>query len=371
MCAKTRAHRVAVRGGEISNTFLVSFSKENNATHQQCFRINFSTMKFALASSLLAALASTPTTSAHGVNAIHGSGTTNPSKCYWNVMDKIEEQTKLPTRLTYRAVGSSTGIKEFKGNITLPVNDFGSGDIPLSTADFNELKEAGHDMIHLPILLGAISFFHSVDTGDQQLKLDACVLAKIFKRDITDWNDQEIKNQNPNLQLENPYPIRVARRVQGSSSTASITQFLMNACPAEWTADMVGAKLTNWAEGTLPCEGSGGMTDCIKEQEGTIGYIDSGHGYSQGLTEIELKNADGNYLSSKEATTLGGILPATLGAGIPDSLESDFGNVNLLYRVRIIYHTCSWVLVLESFFVPILELFVLFPHNTLRLFLFF
>jgi ABC-type phosphate transport system substrate-binding protein len=298
-------------------------------------------MKFAVVSSLLAALASTPNTSASEVLQIHGSGTTNPSKCYWNVMDMFEEQTKLPVRMTYRAVGSSTGIQEFIGaDVTFaPDNDFGSGDIPISTADFTALQDAGVEMVHLPVLLGAISFFHSVDTGNQLLKLDACVLAKIFKRDITDWTDQEIKDQNPDLDLQGPKPIRVARRVQGSSSTASITKFLRTACPGSWDADMVGSKIT-WPADTEECEGSGGMTDCILEQEGTIGYIDSGHGHSEGLTEIELKNKDGNYLNSKEAAILGGIISALIDAGIPDSLDSNFGEVDLLYRVRI-YHLSS------------------------------
>jgi hypothetical protein len=74
------------------------------------------------------------------------------------------------------------------------------------------------------------------------------------------------------------------------------------------------------------------MTTCILEEGGTIGYIDSGHGHAEGLTEISLKNADGKYLNSKEAAAGGGIMSATLGAGIPDSLESNFGNVNLLNR---------------------------------------
>jgi ABC-type phosphate transport system substrate-binding protein len=298
-------------------------------------------MKFALVFSLLAALASSPNTyAAHQVLGVHGSGTTNPSKCFWNVMDMIEEQTKLPTRMTYRAVGSSTGIIEFIGNTFVPDNDFGSGDIPISTTAFTALQDAGVEMLHLPILFGAISFFHSVQTGGKKLNLDACVLAKIFKREITDWTDQEIKDQNPGLDLQGPYPIRVARRVEGSSSTASITQFLRTACAAdvecdvEWDADMVGAKII-WPDDTLACEGSSGMNDCILEEEGTIGYNDSGHGHSEGLTEVDLKNAAGVYLNSKEAASLGGILSAAIGAGIPDSLGSNFGDVDLLYRVRI------------------------------------
>ena len=168
--------------------------------------------------------------------SIHGSGTTNPSKCLWLLMEQFMDRTKVPTRLTYRAVGSSTGQKEFLGvnntgvNAYVPHNDFGSGDIPVSTSNYNAFTDAGKEMVHLPFVLGAISIFHNIPNvpeGSQGLNLTACVLSKIFKRDIKYWDDGEIIEMNPNLRKMLPYeeyPITVSRRVHGSSSTASVTQ---------------------------------------------------------------------------------------------------------------------------------------------------
>jgi hypothetical protein len=165
-------------------------------------------MKFALVSSLLTALAYTPKpTSAHLVLGIHGSGTTNPSKCYWNVMDMIEEQTKVPTRLTYRAVGSSTGIEEFIGNTTVPDNDFGSGDIPISSDTFFDLEQAGVEVVHLPILLGTISFFHSVDIGAGQATQVGCLrLGQDFQSG--DYRLERSRNQGskPRFGIGNSVP---------------------------------------------------------------------------------------------------------------------------------------------------------------------
>jgi hypothetical protein len=62
---------------------------------------------------------------------------------------------------------------------------------------------------------------------------------------------------------------------------------------------MVGS-VVEWADGTKICEGSAAMTTCIRDFPGTIGYIDSGHGHAEGLVEIELRNANGVYLSSLE-----------------------------------------------------------------------
>lgn len=50
---------------------------------------------------------------AAGVSAqpyeMHGSGTTNPSKFFWKVMDLLEERARAPVSLTYRAVGKGPG----------------------------------------------------------------------------------------------------------------------------------------------------------------------------------------------------------------------------------------------------------------------
>jgi len=138
---------------------------------------------------------------------------------------------------------------------------------------------------------------------------------------------------NPNLDLPfSNYPIKVARRVKGSSSTASITDYLHQGCPSEWSANQVGAVI-DWPEDTMKCEGSGGMTSCIRDNEGTIGYIDSGHGHSENLVEIELQNADGNFLSSKQAGDSGIGLAAlkALEEGIlPADSTHDYGHVKLL-----------------------------------------
>ena len=72
------------------------------------------------------------------------------------------------------------------------------------------------------------------------------------------------------------------------------------------------------------------MTECIKKVEGTIGYIDSGHGHEEGLSEIELENADGNYITSKVAASID--ITAAVGA-VPASADMDFGGVDLLNRV--------------------------------------
>ena len=169
--------------------------------------------------------------------SVHGSGTTNPSSCFQSVMEKMQAQSKLPIRLTYRGTGSTVGLEEFKNNFDPfgPAADFGFGEIPLPTEDWQTFQDKNTTVLQLPILFGSVSFFHSVpDTPN--LNLTSCLLARIFTRDIKDWAHPDIRLINPGLDklfnVENEdvdslgasLRIRVARRELGSSSTLAVTQ---------------------------------------------------------------------------------------------------------------------------------------------------
>lgn len=268
-----------------------------------------------------------PVRSHQNVLGIHGSGTTNPSKCYWSIMEDIMAQSKHPTRLSYRAVGSTTGQIEFKNSFqSVPLMDFGSGDIPLSSEDYNQFTAAGIQVAHFPVLLGAVSFFHSVP-GAPEIKMTSCVLARIFDRDITQWDDPAIRALNPDLTYSGE--ISVVHRVKGSSSTASITEYFVKACD-DYEFPEFGDEIT-WKSDTIGCQGSAGVTACIVENEGAIGYIDAGHGIDAGLPEISLRNLNDKYLTSQEASDLGGIAAAETGV-LPDKITDNFGEVSLLNR---------------------------------------
>lgn len=348
----------------------------------------------------LASIAAALVATADGeVITIHGSGTTNPSKCIWHIMSLFEERSQISTRLTYRAVGSTTGQVEFLGKdntgeeltggatITshVPHNYFGSGDIPISKEEYDALNLAveaqdgsddnngGKHMVHLPFAMSSVSFFHSipgVPDGKDGIKLDACDLAKIYNGKVNKWNadadilskqNDEVKEILMNLTDD----IFVARRVEGSSSTSSITQvrticnehclllsitkshcclrnspnpfrwqFLRAKCPEEWSAEWVSSKLGDkWHPSTVGCQGSGGMTDCVNDNAGAIGYLDSGHGWSEELAEINVKNEDGVFLTSKNSQALGGISDAARAGNIPDSADGDWSAVNFLNKV--------------------------------------
>ena len=207
---------------------------------------------------------------ANEVRQLHGAGTTNPSKLFWELLGLMTARAKVPVHATYRAVGSSTGQKEFLGATTngnKALNHFGSGDIPMTKERYDAVAAAGRTMVHVPFAVGGIGVFHSAPVGGATVDLDACVLAKIFSAQITMWDDAEIKALNADVTLPS-LAIKVVHRVKGSSSTAGFTAYMLATCPDSWTLG-TGSKIT-WPAGTNEGQGSDGMSKFIEENEGAL-----------------------------------------------------------------------------------------------------
>jgi len=177
----------------------------------------------------LSAIASS--NAAEQIVSVHGSGTTNPSKCYWSVMERLQAAAKRTVRLTYRSIGTGSGQDEFlnAADAFAAVTDFGSGDIPLPEADYALLKDAEIEIIHLPVLLGAVTFFYNIEDVNganvADLNMTPCVLAQIFAGQILEWDNEAVTDLNPNMNLPpSGNDILIARRKDGSSSSSSITE---------------------------------------------------------------------------------------------------------------------------------------------------
>ena len=65
---------------------------------------------------------------------------------------------------------------------------------------------------------------------------------------------------------------------------------------------MVGPELGNWHAETQICEGSAGMTQCIVDIPGAIGYMDAGHGIAADLHEVALEKSESDAVSGSVST---------------------------------------------------------------------
>ena len=234
--------------------------------------------------------------------------------------------------------GSSNGQKDFAND----ENHFGAGDIPFKTTntktgyvnvDYTTIKTTNNKpFFHIPFQLGAIGIFHSVpDSAGSKVDLDGCTLAKIFSREIKFWDHADIKALNPTLSIPANTPIKVATRTSGSSSTSLTTQYLnlmagasSTDCANAWT--LGSGSTIDWPADVDKVEGSSGMSGFLAKNEWSIGYVDAGHGHEKGLKEVELKNKNGKWVTSKTAD----ISAAGDAVELPDPMSNSWADISLM-----------------------------------------
>ena len=258
-----------------------------------------------------------------------GSGTTNPSKLVWHALAALEERAPTPMHLSYRAVGSGTGQREFMEDVV----DFASGDIPFSAEDFQELAPRG--VLQVPYVLGSIGFFHSLpgvpESGRQALNMTRCLLARIFDGDITKWDHPDVLVHNPALPLYVPpdEPIRVVHRSGGSSSTATASKYLAASreCPSgfEWTREPGKGPEAIGPETAWPAAGSDGMVSVLRDTPYAIGYLETGHGHRAGLAEVALEHPGGKFATSRDSD-----VPSTILTVQTPGIDGDWSGVDLV-----------------------------------------
>lgn len=273
---------------------------------------------------------------------IHASGTTNIALWLTSEFNKMMARANPAVHISYRAVGSGTGQAEFINKIGgfEPLTAFGTGDIPLSQEDMDDLDANQIAVVQAPLCLSAISVFYNIpvlrDADNKELFLTSCLLARIFMGEITSWCDEDIVAVNPDLDDllcqeggEND-AIFVGHRVLGSSSTSSLTNYLHQSCPEEWPESKVGKEI-EWFSGAFGVEGTPGMLDFIRVRPNSIGYLVSGDGHAAKLPEISLRNKDGNYVTSLDPIGVQeAALQAILSGDLPSNPSDSFANVNLV-----------------------------------------
>mmetsp|Transcript_21260 Transcript_21260/g.23761 ORF Transcript_21260/g.23761 Transcript_21260/m.23761 type:complete len:397 (+) Transcript_21260:40-1230(+) len=230
--------------------------------------------------------------------SIEGSGTTNPSRLFTDAWfpDYKAQSTNFPTStIDYRAIGSGGGIADLLARD----NDWAAADVPLNDDEHVQLGDT--KVLHIPFLLGAVNIFHNVPSErlSGTLNLTAAVAAKIFQRNITTWDHPDIMADNPGFTVDANQPILVVRRKDGSSSTNNLSEYLASAAPGVWVLG-TGKELP-FPANTTEVEGSSAMSDALKANAYTIGYVDVGFGRTNRLVEAALQNQEGEFLTAEEA----------------------------------------------------------------------
>ncbi len=212
---------------------------------------------------------------------LSGAGSTAAKMLY----AKWAESYKI--KLAYQASSSTDGIKQIKAKAV----DFGATDVAMPA---DELQKSG--LILFPSAIsGVVPFVNLPKIREGELKLTGEVLADIFARKISKWDDPAIAALNPGLNLPKTAIITVARQ-EGSGTTYNFTDYLSSISPA-WKSGFGKNFSIKWPADTITVKGSGEVVTAVKQNPGSIGYVDHKYVTQEKLTFVQLKNRDGKFVS--------------------------------------------------------------------------
>jgi len=220
-----------------------------------------------------------------GPVTLNGSGSTF-QKQFQEVAIEGFTKANPNIKVNYGGGGSGKGRQDFADQ----VSDYACTDGLYNDADKAKVK--GGDFLYFPILFGAISVSYNLD-GVDKLQLSADTIAKIFQRDVKNWNDDAIAADNPGVTLPD-LDITVAHRADGSGTTEQFTKYLASASPDTWK--LKSGSTVEWTPDTQAGQGNGGVAQIIKSTKGAIGYVDLPDAKAAGLHYAMVKNQAGKFI---------------------------------------------------------------------------
>lgn len=195
--------------------------------------------------------------------------------------------------VSYAPTGSGPGVIAVEQNTA----SFGQSEIPMSAAQ--EALAKG-PVLQVPVDLGGVAVSYHLAGIKSGLKLTGPILAQIYLRQITKWNDAAIAALNPKLKLpdENIVPVF---RSDTSGPGYDLDQYLIDTSPTWATAIGVTKPSTTWPTAGRATGDSGeqlnsGVATYIKQTEGAIGYVEYAYASLAKFTNAALLSHSNTYV---------------------------------------------------------------------------
>ena len=228
---------------------------------------------------------------------LNASGATFPQAFYEDQIAAFKEAASGVT-INYGGGGSGKGRQDLADQVV----DWAGSDGVIKPEDLPKFK--GGDVLYFPTVLAPITLSYKLD-GVDKLQLTPAVVAKIFQRQITNWNDPAIAADNPDAKLPDQ-AITVAVRADGSGTTENFTKFLDAAVgtggDGTWT--LKSGSTVQWPADVQAGQGNSGVAQIISATPGAIGYVDLSDAKAANLQFANVQNKAGKFIEpTLEATS--------------------------------------------------------------------
>lgn len=134
----------------------------------------------------------------------------------------------------------------------------------------------------IPVYISPVAIVFNVP-GVDSINMTGEVAAKIFKGDISKWNDKAIADLNEGVELPDEF-INVVYRGDKSGTTENFTDYLKAVAPDVWDAEP--DKTFPYTDGGQPAEKTDGVKNAVSQGEFTIGYVDASAAEGLGVAHI-------------------------------------------------------------------------------------
>jgi len=220
---------------------------------------------------------------------LNGAGATFPYPLYAAWANEYYKTTGI--KINYQSIGSGGGIRQISERTV----DFGASDMPLKPEELKEKK-----LLQFPTVIGGVVPVVNIpDIPKNSLVLDGKTLCGIYLGEIKKWNDPRIKALNPDLKLSDKLIIPIFRS-DGSGTTAIFTHYLSQVC-TKWAKEVGFGTSVQWKAG-IGAKGNEGVTNYVKRNLYSIGYVEYAYALQNKLSCVKLKNSSGNIVTPNEKT---------------------------------------------------------------------
>jgi phosphate transport system substrate-binding protein len=259
-----------------------------------------------------------------------GAGATFPTPVYQRWFAEYARERQV--QINYQSIGSGGGIRQF----TAGTVDFGASDAPMGD---EQMGAVNNNVVHIPTVLGAVVLTYNLPgLGATRLKLDGTTIADIFLGKITRWNDPRLAALNPGRTLPSA-DIVVVHRSDGSGTSFVFTDYLAKVSP-EWRTRVGASNSVNWPTG-LGGRGNEGVTQQVRQLEGSIGYVELVYASSNRLSYAEIQNAAGQFV----VPTLESVTAAAAGARLDATTDFRVSITNAAGRASYPIASFTWLLI--------------------------
>lgn len=209
-----------------------------------------------------------------------GASSTGPAMDAWKAGFASANQGAT---VQYSADGSGAGRKAIIDGSA----QFAGSDAYLKDEELESSKEkcGPEGAINIPVYISPIAIAFNIPDVNE-LNLDAETTAKIFRGQITNWNDPAIAAMNADVQLPD-LKVTPVNRSDDSGTTTNFTEYLSAAAAEVWTDKASGV----WPA-TLQGEnakGTSGVVSTVTDTPGAVTYADdSAVGGKLGTAQIKV-----------------------------------------------------------------------------------